>query len=65
MKAEIRGEIISTSRRDSLGAAAMYVDGALIASMNRIIYSHVHMVDQDELSQLFRYYSGTTNGDIS
>ncbi|MGD0883433.1 MAG: hypothetical protein ABSA46_00910 [Thermodesulfovibrionales bacterium] len=64
-KAEIRGEIISTSRRDSLGSAKMYSEGALIASVNRIIYSHVHTVDRDELSQLFKYYSGINDREIA
>ncbi len=57
-KADIHGEIISTSRRDSLGKAQVYVDGELIASVNRIIYSHVHKVNPVELSNLFYYYSG-------
>jgi len=57
-KAEIRGEIISTSRRDSLGMARMYADGELIASVDRIIYSHIHKVNQDHLSRLFSYYAG-------
>jgi 3-hydroxyacyl-[acyl-carrier-protein] dehydratase len=64
-KAEIHGEIISTSRRDSLGSARMYSDGILIASLNRIIYSHLHTVDRDELSELFRYYSGIKDGAIT
>jgi 3-hydroxyacyl-[acyl-carrier-protein] dehydratase len=57
-KAEIHGEIISTSRRDSLGKAWMTVDGETVASMNRIIYSHVHKVNSEDLSNLFYYYSG-------
>jgi 3-hydroxyacyl-[acyl-carrier-protein] dehydratase len=57
-KAEIHGEIISTSRRDSLGKAWITVDGELIASMNRIIYSHVHKVNPEDLTNLFYYYSG-------
>ena len=57
-KAEIQGEIISTSRKDSLGMARMYVDGELIASVDRIIYSHIHQVNPDDLSHLFGYYSG-------
>lgn len=57
-KADIHAEIISTSSRDSLGKAEVYVDGKLIASMNRIIYSHFHKVNPEELSDLFHYYSG-------
>ena len=58
-KAEIYGEILSTSKRDSLGKAWVSVDGEEVASMNRIIYSHFHKVDPEELMERFRYYSGT------
>ena len=57
-KAEIHGEIISTSRRDSLGKAWITIDGEIVASMNRIIYSHVHNINSDDLTKLFYYYSG-------
>ncbi len=57
-KAEIQGEIVSSSKRDSLGKARMYVEGKPIASLERIIYSHVHPVNRQDLIQLFRYYSG-------
>jgi 3-hydroxyacyl-[acyl-carrier-protein] dehydratase len=57
-KAEIHGELVSTSRRDSLGKAWITVDGETIASMDRIIYSHVHKVDSEALADLFYYYSG-------
>lgn len=57
-KADIHAEIISTSRRDSLGRAEIHADGSRIASMNRTIYSHFHQVDPEELKEKFRYYSG-------
>mgnify|MGYP001210056540 CR=1 FL=1 len=57
-KAEIQGEIISTSSRDSLCRAHILVDGKTIASMDRIIYSHFHKIDSNELARLFNYYSG-------
>ena len=57
-KADIHAEIISTSSRDSLGKAQIYVDGDLVASMNRIIYSHFHKINPEELKERFRYYSG-------
>ena len=56
--AEIHAEIISTSRRDTLGRAEMYSDGELIASMNRTIYTHFQRISPDELKAKFRYYSG-------
>jgi len=61
-QAEIYGEIVSMSRRDALGLARMSVDGRTVASMDRIIYSHVHQVDPEELARLFRYYSGLPSG---
>jgi 3-hydroxyacyl-[acyl-carrier-protein] dehydratase len=57
-KAEIRGEILSSSKRDSLGKARMVLDGKVIASVDRIIYSHVQTVERQALIRLFRYYSG-------
>jgi 3-hydroxyacyl-[acyl-carrier-protein] dehydratase len=57
-KAEIRGEIVSTSKRDSLGRAEMTLDGKVVASLGRIIYSHFQQVNPQDLAQLFRYYSG-------
>ena len=60
-KAEIHGQIVSSSKRDSLGKAQMYVEGKMIASLGRIIYSHFHQVTPEDLTQLFRYYSGLKN----
>ena len=57
-QAEIHGQILSTSERDSLGKAQIYVEGQLVASLERIIYSHVQQVIPGDLAQLFRYYSG-------
>jgi 3-hydroxyacyl-[acyl-carrier-protein] dehydratase len=56
--AEIHGEIISMSRRDSLGKAWVIADGEVIATMNRIIYSHFHKIEPEELIKRFCYYSG-------
>ena len=57
-KAEIQGEIVSTSSRDTLGKARIYADGRLIASLDRIIYSHFRNVDPRQLAARFEYYSG-------
>ncbi len=57
-QAHIHAEIVSTSSEDSLGKAWMDAEGRVIASLDRIIYSHFHAVDPAELSQRFRYYSG-------
>ena len=57
-KAEIQGEIISTTKNDSLGKAKILVDGKTIASMDRIIYSHFHNVNSEDLKKLFNYYGG-------
>jgi 3-hydroxyacyl-[acyl-carrier-protein] dehydratase len=61
---EIHGEIISTSRRDSLGRAWITLDGQTIASLDRIIYSHFPKVDTEYLIRLFSYYSGMEREEI-
>lgn len=57
-KADIQAEIISTSKRDSMGKARIYIEGRLVAYVNRIIFSHVHKVNHKELADRFCYYSG-------
>ncbi len=56
--AEIRGEIVSTSERDTLGRAVVLVAGEKVASIDRIIYSHFHKADPAELRARFEYFSG-------
>lgn len=66
--AEIHAELLSTSRRDSLGKARILVSGEEIASVERLIFSHVSKVDRSELMTRFSYYSGLpleSLGDIS
>ena len=60
LKAEIRGELLSSSRRDSLGRAWMTVEGKQVASMDRIIYVHQHRPDERMLRELVSYYGGPT-----
>jgi 3-hydroxyacyl-[acyl-carrier-protein] dehydratase len=61
-QAEICGEIVSMSTMDSLGLARLSVDGRTVASIDRIIYSHVPQADPKELARLFRYCSGLPSG---
>ena len=56
--AEIHAELISTSKRDSLGKVRMCVGGREIARVNRIIYGHIPRVNPEDLQKLFGYYSG-------
>lgn len=57
--AEVHGELISTSSRDSLGRAWITDNGKEIARLDRIIYSHVKKdVNAEDLKHLFYYYSG-------
>lgn len=56
--AEIHAELLSTSRRDSLGKARILVEGEEIASVERLIFSHVPNADSSELMARFSYYSG-------
>ncbi|MBI5633765.1 MAG: hypothetical protein HZA15_09840 [Nitrospirae bacterium] len=63
--AEIHAELLSTSRRDSLGKARIMVDGEIVASVERLIFSHVANVDRSELMARFSYYSGMPAGSLS
>jgi 3-hydroxyacyl-[acyl-carrier-protein] dehydratase len=56
--AEIHAELISTSKRDSLGKVRMYAGGREIGRANRVIYGHVSRVRPEDLRRLFGYYSG-------
>ena len=49
----VTGEIISTSETDSLGRAWLEVDGTRMASIERIIYSHVAVENPAHLRDLF------------
>jgi 3-hydroxyacyl-[acyl-carrier-protein] dehydratase len=57
-QATISGEIISTSASDSLGRAWLEVEGARLASADRIIFSHFPVENAEALRELFRYCSG-------
>jgi 3-hydroxyacyl-[acyl-carrier-protein] dehydratase len=61
-QAQISAEIASTSPEDSLGKAWMAVEGEVIASMDRIIYSHFPAGDPADLVDRFRYYGGLPDG---
>jgi 3-hydroxyacyl-[acyl-carrier-protein] dehydratase len=58
IRADVRGQIVSTSKRDSLGSAQMFVDGRMVGSIGRIIYVHSDKADPQMLRNLFSYYSG-------
>lgn len=55
---EIRGTIVSGSKNDTMGRTQVFHDGTEIARIERILFSHFHKVDKDELIQRFCYYSG-------
>ena len=56
--AEIRGELVSATRRDSYGRARCLIDGREVACIDRILYSHTRRADATALAELFGYYSG-------
>ncbi len=56
--AEMRGEIVSCSGRDSLGLAEAFCGGRRIASIERVIYSHVSLAEAEAMRARFSYYSG-------
>lgn len=63
--ATITAEIVDSARRDSLGRAWMEVDGKRVASAARIIFTHFHRVDPEELANRFCYYSGWTQAHLA
>jgi 3-hydroxyacyl-[acyl-carrier-protein] dehydratase len=56
--ARITGEIVTNTRRDSLGRAWIDVDGDRVATLDRIIFTHYQQVDPGKLADRFCYYSG-------
>ncbi|HNR39238.1 MAG TPA: hypothetical protein PKN61_09365 [Acidobacteriota bacterium] len=54
----ITGEIVTTTRRDSLCRAWIDVDGRRVATLDRMIFTHFRPVDAEALRRMFRYYSG-------
>lgn len=60
-EAAIHGEILSTNPKDTLGRARMEADGKVIASVERIIYSHFPQRDPAALAARFRYECGRTD----
>ncbi len=57
-RAEIRGEIISSSRRDTMGRGEIRVEGERIAWVDRILYGHFESIAPGELKRMYEYYSG-------
>jgi 3-hydroxyacyl-[acyl-carrier-protein] dehydratase len=56
--AQITGEIVTNTRRDSLGRAWIEVEGTRVATLDRIIFTHYRQVDPGKLADRFCYYSG-------
>ena len=56
--ATITAELLSTSASDSLGRARMEVDGTPVASVERVIYTHLPPADSERLKDIFCYCSG-------
>jgi 3-hydroxyacyl-[acyl-carrier-protein] dehydratase len=63
-EARVRAEIISTSSGDSIGRAWVEIQGGdRVASIERVIYTHLQDVDPKELVRWFRYCSGSEDPD--
>ena len=56
--AEVHGEIVSTSKRDTLGRGWILVNGEEVARIDRIIFVHFAGVPREELKRRFAYYGG-------
>lgn len=60
----ITGEILTNTRRDSLGRAWIEVEGNRVATLERIIFSHYRQVDSKALADRFSYYSGWPRAEL-
>jgi 3-hydroxyacyl-[acyl-carrier-protein] dehydratase len=57
-RVEIEGKLLSTSERDSLGAATATVDGEIVARVDRLILHHVALPTGETARDFFLYYAG-------
>jgi len=57
-RVEIDGRLLTTSDRDSLGAATATVDGRIVARVNRLILHHVPLPAGETAREFFLYYGG-------
>jgi 3-hydroxyacyl-[acyl-carrier-protein] dehydratase len=57
-RVEIDGRLLTTTERDSLGAATATVDGRVIARVDRLILHHVPLPAGQTAREFFLYYAG-------
>jgi len=57
-RVEIEGRLLSSTERDSLGAATAMVDGRTIARVERLILHHVLLPKGETAREFFLYYAG-------
>jgi 3-hydroxyacyl-[acyl-carrier-protein] dehydratase len=57
-RVEIDGRLLTTTERDSLGAATATVDGQIVARVNRLILHHVPLPAGETARDFFLYYGG-------
>jgi 3-hydroxyacyl-[acyl-carrier-protein] dehydratase len=60
-EATIRGEVLASTDRDTLGRARVELNGRPIATLDRIIYTHFQVRDPHSLRKQFGIYSGWDN----
>src|SRR5262249_15496030 len=58
VRVEIEGRLLSSTERDSLGAATATVDGEIIARVSRLILHHVPLPKGETAREFFLYYAG-------
>ena len=60
--AHIRGEILTTTKTDSLARGWMRVEGHEVAAVDRVIFSHQQEVDEGLLRRQFAVFDARTSG---
>ena len=56
--ARIRADLLSTTDTDSAGSAEMFVDEKPVASIGRILYTHMPISNPESLRKRFEYAGG-------
>ncbi|MGH7409459.1 MAG: hypothetical protein ACREJ6_00115 [Candidatus Methylomirabilis sp.] len=58
VRLEIDGTLVSHTDRDSLGTATIFLEGAMVAQVDRLIFRHFPVPVPERLLERFLYYGG-------
>ncbi len=58
VRLEIEGSLVRNTERDSLGTATVFLEGAMVAQVDRLIFRHFPVPSPERLLERFLYYGG-------